>query len=212
MRTSKMMAGAAAAMAVGASVLAAIPAQAQTLVPGVTGCSASGGKQVMGAGLGAVAGGLLGNSISGHNRTTGTLLGAAAGAAAGSAVGCQMQKGDAQRAAAANEQRDAQRAAANDQGYAPRTYSHQGYQLESGVEPASYQRLGQTLVATSTVNLRAAPNSGSPRMGSLRRGERFEAMAKVRGGEWILVGRDGVGVGYVHGAYARSEGARYASY
>jgi outer membrane lipoprotein SlyB len=196
-----MMAGAVAAAAMAGSVLAVIPAQAQTLVPGVTGCSASGNKQVMGAGLGAVAGGLLGNSIAGHNRTTGTLLGAAAGAAAGSAVGCQMQKGDAQRAAAANEQGDA-----------ARTYSHQGYQLESGVEPANYQRLGQTLVATSTVNLRAAPNSGSPRMGGLRRGERFEAMAQVRGGEWILVGRDGVGIGYVNGAYVRSEGARYASY
>ena len=76
---------------------AAAPAQAETLVPGVTGCGAPGVKQERGAILGAIAGGLLGNSVSGHNRTTGTVLGAAAGAAAGSAIGCQMQHHDQQR-------------------------------------------------------------------------------------------------------------------
>ena len=78
--------------------------------------------------------------------------------------------------------------------------------------PASYQKLGQTLVATSTVNVRAAPSQGGERVGQLRRGERFEALAQVKGSDWILVGRGGVGVGYVHGAYVRSDGYRYASY
>lgn len=199
MRTSKTqkMAGATLA-AILAMAGAAASAQAQSLIPGVTSCGASGVKQERGAIVGALAGGLLGNSVSGHNRTTGTLLGAAAGAAAGSAVGCQMQHGDQQRASSDS--------------YGARTYRHGGYQLYSGVAPASYQRLGDTLVATRTVNLRAAPGQGGARVGSLRRGERFEALAHVRGTDWILVGRGGVGVGYVHGAYARPDGYRQASY
>jgi hypothetical protein len=187
----------AAAMAAAALAGAAAPAQAQTLIPGVTGCGASGNKQAGGAVVGALAGGLLGNSVSGHNRTTGALLGAAVGAAAGSAVGCQMQHNDEQRAVA-------------DARYAPRTYRHDGVDLLEGVAPASYRPRHETLVMTQTVNLRAAPDPRSRRVGQLRRDERFEVMAQVRGGDWVLVGRDGVGVGYVQGAYARPQGERYA--
>ena len=189
----------AAVMATAALAGAAAPAQAQSLVPGVTSCGASGVKQERGALLGAIAGGLIGNSVSGHNRTTGTLLGAAVGGAAGSAVGCQMQHDDQQRVAYS-------------EGYGYRTYRQGGYELYSGVAPAGYQRIGQTLVATDTVNLRTAPTQGAGRVGQLRRGERFEALAQVRGTDWILVGRGGVGIGYVHGAYARPDGYRYASY
>ena len=194
-------AGAALAAVMTTAALAGVaaPAQAQSLVPGVTSCGASGVKQERGALLGAIAGGLLGNSVSGHNRTTGTLLGAAVGGAAGSAVGCQMQHDDQQRVAYS-------------EGYGYRTYRQGGYELYSGVAPASYQRIGQTLVATNTVNLRTAPTQGASRVGQLHRGQRFEALAQVRGTDWILVGRGGVGVGYVHGAYAQADGYRYASY
>lgn len=199
-KTSKAMGAAlAAVMATGVLMSAAAPAQAESLIPGVTSCGASGVQQERGAILGAIAGGLLGNSISGHNRTTGTLLGAAVGGATGSAVGCQMQHNEQQRVAYS-------------EGYGYRTYRQGGYELYSGVAPASYQRIGQTLVATDTVNLRTAPTQGAGRVGQLRRGERFEALAQVRGTDWILVGRGGVGVGYVHGAYAQPEGYRYASY
>lgn len=203
MRTlmSRKMAGAALAAAVAAATLAgaAVPAQAETLIPGVTGCGASGVKQERGALLGAVAGGLLGNSVSGHNRTTGTLVGAAVGAAAGSAVGCQMQHNSQDRAAYSEN-------------YGARTYRQDGYELYSGVAPASYKRMGETFVAASTVNLRASPSQGGARVGQLRRGERFEALAHVRGTDWILVGRGGVGVGYVHGGFVHADGYRYASY
>ncbi len=33
--------------------------------------------------------------------------------------------------------------------------------------------------------------------GELRRGDRVEVLAKVKGWEWALVGKDGTGVGYV---------------
>ena len=68
------------------------------------------------------------------------------------------------------------------------------------------------MVARTTVNLRAAPTTGSARVGQLRAGERFEALAQVRGSDWVLVGQNGVGVGYVHGAYVQPEGYRYANY
>lgn len=192
---SKTVSGAAvAAMMAGALAAGgATTASAQSLIPGVTGCGAEGVKQERGALIGALAGGLLGNSVSGRNRTTGTVVGAAVGAAAGSAVGCQMQHNDTRRAYSS-------------------TYNRGGYRLSSAISPASYRRLDQTLVATSTVNLRSAPSTRAGRVGQLRSGERFEALAEVPGSDWILVGQGGVGVGYVHADYVRPIGSRYAAY
>jgi hypothetical protein len=34
-------------------------------------------------------------------------------------------------------------------------------------------------------------------MGELRRGEPVDVLAKVKGWEWVLVGKDGTGIGYV---------------
>jgi hypothetical protein len=196
--------GGAAAVAVLAGALAiAAPVQAQTLIPGVTGCSAPGGKQEGGAIVGALLGGLLGNSVSGHNRTTGTVLGAAVGAAAGSAVGCQAQKNRAESAYGYGSGYDNYRQ--------PATYTRGGYRLSSDIQPASYRRMGETFVATRSVKLRAAPTTGSVRVGSLRAGERFQALANVAGTDWILVGQGGVGVGYVHGAFAEPQDYRYAA-
>jgi uncharacterized protein YgiM (DUF1202 family) len=72
--------------------------------------------------------------------------------------------------------------------------------------------MGETYVATRSVNLRAAPTTGSGRVGALREGERFQALANVDGTDWILVGQGGIGVGYVHGAFVEPQGYRYASY
>jgi len=198
MLTSKihrLVGGGAAAAFIAGALTVATPLQAQTLIPGVTGCSVPGGQQEGGAVVGAVLGGLLGNSVSGHNRTTGTVLGAAAGAAAGSAIGCQSQKTRAQR-----QYGDSQSG----------TYARGGYRLSSAIAPASYRRIGETFMATRSVNLRAAPTTNSGRVGSLREGERFQALASVAGSDWILVGQGGVGVGYVHGAYAEPSAHTYA--
>jgi uncharacterized protein YgiM (DUF1202 family) len=93
----------------------------------------------------------------------------------------------------------------------PTTYTRGGYRLSSDIEPANYRRMGETYVATRSVNLRTAPTTGSRRVGSLRAGERFQAMANVAGTDWILVGQGGVGVGYVHRAYAVPQDDRYAT-
>lgn len=189
MRTSMIRCGggAAAAALAGALVLgAAAPASA-----GVTGCAAPGGKQEAGAVIGAVVGGLIGNKVGGRQPGLETVAGAAVGAAAGSAVGCEMQK---------TRERNAG------------TYAHGGYRLSSEVRPASYSRIGDTFVAVDTVNLRSAPSARSERVGRLRAGERFQALARVRGTDWILVGHGGIGVGYVREDFVQPAGYRYARY
>lgn len=185
-KTTVFAAAAALALALGAPA-----AQA-----GVTTCSAPGGKQEAGALVGAALGGLLGNSVSGHNRTTGTVAGAVVGAAAGSAVGCQMQHADPNQQA--HDDRDA-------------TYVSGGYRLSTQIQPARFSRTGGTLMVTRNFDMRAAPDFSSRYVGRLKGGEHIEAMARVRGSDWVLVGRDGVGLGYVHRDYVREDNGRYAN-
>lgn len=192
MMTKTIGGGVVAAALAGAMALAG----ATSATAGVVGCSAPGGKQEGGAVIGAIAGGLLGNAIGGRKATGETVAGAALGAAAGSAIGCEAQKKRAEK----------------QQAYAPATYSQGGYRLSSDVRPASYSRIGQTFMAQSGVNLRAAPTTNSRRVGSLQPGQRFQAMAHVRNSPWILVGRNGVGIGYVRDDFVRPAGNRYAAY
>lgn len=158
---------------------------------GVTGCSAPGGKQEAGALIGALVGGVIGNQVGGRHATGETVAGAAVGAAAGSAIGCEAQKSRAKNAG---------------------TYSRNGYRLYNNVSAASYNRIGDTFVARSGVNLRGAPTTNSAKVGRLQAGQRFQALAEVRGSDWILVGENGVGVGYVRGDFVRPAGARYAAH
>lgn len=199
--TSKAIRGAAAATLTGLlAISAAAPAAAQSYAP-VVGCDAPGNKQVGGAVIGALLGAAAGSNLAKNDRGTGTAIGALAGAAAGSTIGCKMQRNDS--AAYGYDQR---------YGAQPSTYVSRGYRLSSNVAPAAFARDGGEFVAMTTVNMRATPSTGGARVAQLRAGERFQALARVRGTDWILVGDHGVGVGYVHGRYVEPEGARYASY
>ena len=158
---------------------------------GVTGCAAPGGKQEAGAVIGALLGGFIGNQVGGRHATGETIADAAVGAAAGSAIGCEAQKDRVKNAG---------------------TYTRGGYRLSNAISPASYSRINDTFVAQAGVNLRSAPTTNSARVGRLQAGERFQALAEVRGADWILVGQGGVGVGYVRGDFVRPAGHRYAAY
>lgn len=197
--TGAMTAALASAMVLGVGAPAA---QAKNL-GGVLGCQASGGKQEGGALIGALLGAAAGSNLAKKDRGTGTALGAVVGAAAGSAIGCKLQHDDQDRRYAQGRGYDYNQ---------PATYSHGGYRLDRSLAPASYYGGGGYMVARTTVNLRAAPTTNSARVGQLRAGERFEALAQVRGSDWVLVGQNGVGVGYVHGGYVQPEGYRYANY
>ena len=170
----------------------------------IVSCDAQGNKQVGGALIGALLGAAAGSNLAKNDRGTGTAIGAVAGAATGSYVGCKMQRDEAARGGYAYQ---------GGGSYRPATYSQNGYRLSGDIAPAHFQRDGGAFVANSTLNLRAAPTTSSARVGSLRAGEGFQALARVRGTDWILVGQNGVGVGYVHGAYVRPAGGyQYARY
>lgn len=158
---------------------------------GVTSCAASGQKQEKGAIIGAVIGGLLGSKISSNERAAGTVVGAGLGAAAGSYIGCNAQVKEA---------------------YAAGTYQSGGRTLAGFVKPARFERAGGQFAATTRVNLRAAPSTSAGRVGMLQPGERFQALATTNGGRWILVGRNGVGVGYMAAAYATPTGYQRTAY
>ncbi|WP_296598717.1 SH3 domain-containing protein [Phenylobacterium sp.] len=187
LKTKTIGGGAVVAILAGALALGG----ASSANAGVTGCSAPGGKQEAGAVIGGLLGGVIGNKVGGRHATGETIAGAALGAAAGSAIGCEAQKTRAQNAG---------------------TYTQGGYRLSRAISPASYRRIGDAFVAESGVNLRAAPTTNSNRVGRLQAGQRFEALAQVRGSEWILVGQDGVGIGYVRGDLVHPVGHRYAAY
>jgi len=151
-------------------------------------------------------GAAAGSNLAKNDRGTGTAIGAVVGAATGSYVGCKMQRTDqAQNAYGYGQQYQP----AHQQ---PSTYSHAGYRLSGDISPARYVRDGGAFAASSNLNLRGAPSTSARKVGSLQAGERFQALARVRGTDWILVGQNGVGVGYVSGRYAQPVGYQYAAY
>ena len=129
--------------------------------------------------LGAVAG----NKIAGKgDRGTGTAIGAVVGAGAGSAVGCGMQKNEAAKQVGG-------------------VYKSGGYRYAQTVQAAPLVKMDKKYVTRSTVNLRADASTYGQRLGSVQSGTTFQALGRTGDGKWILVGQDGVGVGYVSSAY-----------
>lgn len=168
------------ALSVAATMLGApIAANAQT---GVFNCAAQGNKQEGGAVIGALLGGLLGSQVSKNERGAGALVGAGVGAAAGSYLGCKSQTNDS---------------------YANGVYDRNGQRLASYVQPARYERANMRMVAVTNVSLRAGPSTSTSKVGGLTRGETFQAAAYANGGQWVLVSRNGVGIGYVHSGYVQ---------
>lgn len=209
--SSKLIRSAAVAtMAAALTAGGASAASAQTNLRPVVGCDAPGNKQVGGALIGALLGAAAGSNLAKHDRGTGTAI----GAATGSYVGCRMQRTDqAQNAYGYGQQPSYQQPSYQQPAYQqPATYSHAGYRLSGDISPATYVRDGGAFAAGRNLNLRGAPSTSARKIGSLRAGERFQALARVRGTEWILVGQNGVGVGYVSGRYAQPVSEQYASY
>ena len=173
------------AMSATALSMVAAPTTASAMsqkLGGVIGCNASGGKQEVGAVIGGLLGAVAGNKLAKHDRGTGTAIGAVVGAGAGSYAGCQMQK---------------TRAADNAGG----VYSSNGIRVSNAVDASPMTKIKGKYVARSTLNLRASASTRGERIGSVQAGEVFQALGRTGDGKWILVGQDGVGVGYVSSAY-----------
>lgn len=174
-----------------AAAMSAAPVAANAAPNGVTSCAANGQKQEKGAIIGALVGGLLGSKISSNERAAGAVVGAGLGAAVGSYAGCNAQVKEA---------------------YAMGTHQSGGRTLAGFVQPARFERAGGQFAATTRVNLRAAPTTSARSVGMLQPGERFQALATTNGGRWVLVGRDGVGIGYVARAYVMPSGYQRTAY
>ena len=173
-------------LAMSATALSLAAAPAANAMPqklgGVIGCNASGGKQEVGAVVGGLLGALAGNKLAKNDRGTGTAIGAVVGAGAGSYAGCQMQKTRAEQNAGG-------------------VYVSDGIRVANAVDAAPMSKMKGAYVARSNLNLRAAASTRGQALGSIRSGETFQALGRTSDGKWILVGQEGVGVGYVSSAY-----------
>lgn len=191
------------ALSVAATMVGApMAAHAQS---GVFNCPAPGNKQAGGAVIGAILGGLLGSQVAKNEQTAGALIGAGAGAAAGSYLGCKSQTKDAYGQAYGQPGYGQPYEAGYDRG----AYTRGGQRLASYVQPARFERTNIRMAAVTSVSLRAGPSTSTQRVGSLQRGESFQASAFANGGQWVLVSRNGVGVGYVHSGYVRPVDSGY---
>ncbi|WP_297512303.1 SH3 domain-containing protein [uncultured Caulobacter sp.] len=169
-------------LTLGAAATALSLAAAPQANAGILGCKASGSKQEVGAVLGGLLGAVAGSNLAKNDRGTGTAIGAVIGAGAGSAIGCGLQREDAAQAVGG-------------------IYKAGGVRYATSVQAAPLIETQGKYVARSTLNLRAAASPRAPRLGALESGATFQALGRTGDGKWILVGQDGVGVGYVSTAY-----------
>lgn len=190
-RKTNKIAKAGLALSVAAALTAAAVPMTASAQTGVFGCDAPGSRQESGAIIGALLGGLIGNKVARNERTAGTVVGAGLGAAAGSYIGCNAQTNDA---------------------YAQGTYIRGGQRLASYVQPARYERTHVRMTAVTNVSLRAGPSISTSKVGVLQQGQTFQAAAYANRGQWVLVSRNGVGIGYVHAGYVRPVTGGYAYY
>jgi hypothetical protein len=183
LKTFKTIALALAASASALTLASAPSAFAmQQRLGGVVGCDASGHKQEGGAIIGALLGAAAGSNLAKNDRGTGTAIGALIGAGAGSYVGCSMQKNEAAKAVGG-------------------AYVSNGVRYAPSVNAASVTQINGKYVARSNLNLRASASTRGAKVGGVPAGQTFQALGRTGDGKWILVGQDGVGVGYVSSAY-----------
>ena len=227
MTIRKISAVLALAATAGGLAVAPAPALAQSRgLGGLFACEGSGKKQEGGALIGAAAGALLGRSIAKNEKTLGTLVGAAAGAAAGGYIGCRMQSTDAALAEQATKKAletgvaqtwfnkrtgNSGRVAVVSSSYGP-PIDGRNVRYASGVQSLpSYEAAGGAYVANSTTNLRAGPSTRTAIVGKVAAGESFDALGLAPAGGWVLVGRNGLAVGYAATSLVRPYGQQVAS-
>jgi uncharacterized protein YraI len=129
--------------------------------------------------------GVTGCTSSGGRQEGGALIGALAGAALGS----QISKNERGLGAVAGA------------GLGAAAGSAIGCEQQKKRD-ARYGYSGKNAwVAHSNLNIRSAPSTRGAKIGSLVAGERFQSMGATRGGQWVMVGRNGRTIGYVSASY-----------
>jgi uncharacterized protein YgiM (DUF1202 family) len=71
--------------------------------------------------------------------------------------------------------------------------------LAPGVaKAAGYEAPATTYIVANSTNIYSGHTFVDTKVtGQLKRGDRVEVLAKVKGWEWTLIGKDGTGIGYV---------------
>jgi len=80
-------------------------------------------------------------------------------------------------------------------------YKYDGVRFANSVQAQPVTRIKGKYVARSNLNLRASASTRGAKVGGVGAGQTFQALGRTDDGKWILVGQDGVGVGYVSSAY-----------
>jgi len=175
-------------------------------------------KQNIGTVLGGVGGAVIGSQFGGGTgRLVATVIGAGAGAFLGNQLGRSLDEADRQQIAKADSQaldtaagqpiswrNPDSGATGSAQAAAPTS------EVISKAPDGTLRTVSKTpklnlisgaysVKGASSVNVRAEPNTQSAITGSVRPGETVDAVGKVVGSDWILIGRGGQTVGYVAG-------------
>ncbi len=187
-----------------------------TIAASTSGCAELGiNKQQAGTAVGVVAGAVIGQFIGkGNGRIVATLVGGALGGYIGNKIGAKLDEQDQQ--ALAQRTQDALNASPSGSSLPVSwTSAHSGASAEivqgkeftqtktvevkrapKIVAVPSMKLINEQYVIKSSSNVRAAPEKGADKVGGLKPGTEFTAVGST--GDWILVGRKGVTVGYVH--------------
>src|SRR5438046_1660380 len=82
----------------------------------------------------------------------------------------------------------------------PADISADSLKLASGVVKAAegYETPATPYIVANSTNMYSGPSLVDTKVtGQLKRGEHVDVLAKVKGWEWVLVGKNGTGIGYV---------------
>lgn len=177
-------------------------------------------KKTIGAIIGGITGALLGSKMgSGKGKLAAVAVGTLAGAWLGSEVGASLDRSD--RLAIEQESAKALASAQDGQSVNWRNpdngVSAKITPSNSRVEdrlvtvnrdkrvvaPPRMILIGKTFEAVKNANLRAGPSTRHEIIGSLRTGEAFDAVGRLRDSDWILVGQGNRSIGYIFGPLAQ---------
>ncbi len=181
-----------------------------------SGCAQMGiNKQQAGTAIGAVAGAVAGSFMGkGNGKIIAVLLTSTLGGYIGNKIGAKLD--DQDRQALAQRTQDVLNQPATASGQPVKwTSAHSGATAEivQGKEftdtktvevkrapkiaaVPSMKLINEPYMTKSSSNVRSAPNKNAGKVGGLQPGTEFTAVGST--GDWILVGRKGVTVGYVH--------------
>lgn len=181
-----------------------------------SGCAQLGiNKQQAGTAIGVLAGAVAGSFIGkGNGQIVAVLLTSAIGGYIGNKIGAMLDDKDKQALALRTQEVLSLPSSASSQ---PVTWTsaHSGAtaQIVQGKEftetktvevkrapkiaaVPSMKLINEPYLTKSSSNVRAAPNKSADKVGGLQPGTEFTAVGST--GDWILVGRKGVTVGYIH--------------